>query len=511
MPMGKQNILWLMILLAMAVALLLTWLQPTPLPHHRNEDAFDAVQQTYRTILRKHYRALDAQELRQAAVEGMAGELDPFSRYYPPQEARRLNRCVMGVTQGLGLRLRGADRSGALILGTLPGSPAHKTGLQPDDRILMINDQSVVGMDRDAIDELLAGPIGESVTLTIQSPTSDPPVRDVSLQRAEFPTDPVAGLCRTPESDWLWTIPATAGRVEKATPQRTGTGYIRIREFTPETHAALEQAIRAWRQTCSAKPAAKPATTPAGTQPVVAAHAGLILDLRGNPGGLLPAGVATADLFLAEGSIITVVERSAEPKHYVAHDDSAYHDLPLVVLIDEESASAAELVAAALAGNARAVLLGRRTRGKGCVQSMIELPENLGLLNLTTAEFYLHADQPIQRRSDGSNWGVEPHMRVDLPDALRETLTVLRAEADVVALARPQPNDQPPRCEIIARKLLQTDPQLRAAAELLAQPAAFQAQLQAVRLQVRRETMLREQRQRQETSDDPTQESPTRQ
>ena len=139
-----------------------------------------------------------------------------------------------------------------------------------------------------------------------------------------------------------------------------------------------------------------------------------MLDLRDNPGGLLADGIAVADLFLQEGPIVHVLGRDGERQTHRAHSDTPFTSLPLVVLIDEKTTSAAEIVAGALAANSRAILLGRRTHGKGCVQTMIRLPGGLGQINLTTAEFLLPPDLSIQRRHGAKTWGIEPQVTLKL-------------------------------------------------------------------------------------------------
>lgn len=435
----RQYLLWLAILPAMAAVVLLVWRQPPRATHLGGPGEFGPVEQTYRVIRESYYRPLDANVLQRAAVRGMVGELDEFSAYIPPDKVEALTERVMGMRRDLGLEWTLQDGV-PTVLGPLPDSPAHKAGLFRGDRILEINARPVSSLREKEIRSLLQ-PIGkETVELTVQDAVAGTS-RLVRLQTETYPVETVQGWQRNEAGAWQHVLD-----------ERRGLYYVRLTEFCSDTARRLATLLRGWVNL-----------------------RGLVLDLRDNPGGLLPDGVAVADMFLREGEIVHVRERGNRRQTYRAHGETPYAAVPMVVLIDEATTSAAEIVAGALSANARAVLAGQRTRGKGLVQTMLRLPNDLGQIHLTTAEFFLPPHRAIQRRRGAKTWGVEPQVSVLLSDEQRETLRRLRREQSV--LPRPSSEANPTGGTKTAasqpverRKKGEEDPQLSAATALLKHP-----------------------------------------
>ena len=214
---------------------------------------------------------------------------------------------------------------------------------------------------------------------------------------------------------------------------------------------------------------------------------GLILDLRDNPGGLLPSAVTVSNLFLRQGVIVSCVDRTAKRQTYEASNEGMYSRVPMCVLVNGQTASAAEIVAGALAMHGRAALVGTRTRGKGCVQTPLALPGNMGQVNLTTAEYFLADDTPIARRAGSDRWGIEPHERVSLRPSEEKMLRRLYREAEVVSRRRQTTTEtsRPVRQEISFLDLLKADAQLARAMELLSIPDAHDAAIQRAAAQRR--------------------------
>jgi carboxyl-terminal processing protease len=299
--------------------------------------------------------------------------------------------------------------------------------------------------------------MGRTVRLEVQRADETP--RVVALVCQDAPVETVVGLYRDTTGKWVHVVDPN-NRV----------AYFRIREFDPST---MEEFQTAYRQ--------------------VDGMSGLVLDLRDNPGGRLPAAVAVADLFLAQGTIVTVTDRGGESRHYVARPEGTYPaDLPIVVLIDGRTASAAEIVAGALRLGRRAVLVGTRTRGKGYVQSMIQLPGDMGQINLTTSEWLLGEDRRISRRAGSETWGIDPHVEISVPPAKRERLALLRARCELPAVdkgnlspSRPTPTVMPvtastgPNEPPIGVSLLEIDAPLARAVELLRSPQDIRELLDA--------------------------------
>jgi carboxyl-terminal processing protease len=457
--MPKRNLIWILIVLAMGTVLFLIWKQPGSVDRPA-EGPFELVGQAYEMILRDYYKPLDAGDLQQAAVRGMVEALDEFSTYVPPDQAQSLTNRVMGQPGGIGLvvaRPKGETfgPDGADVIGALPGSPAHQAGLLGGQRILAVDETPLEGLRFAEARALLAGTPGTEVVLRYrpaageEAPPAKPDIITRTITREELTIETVDGLYRDRQGQWVYRLDGERGLY-----------YVRIGEFCPRTPPQLQRALGKMTDL-----------------------RGLVLDLRGNPGGVLDNGIAVAELFLADGPIVTVRDRSGEPRKVVSHSDTAFAQLPLVVLVDGRSASAAELVAGALARNGRAVLLGQRTRGKGCVQTMIRLGGDLGQVQLTTAEFYLDPDRPVQRRDGSEVWGVDPEISIAMtPETRRALYEQWRRERVISArpTAKSAPATQPSQAQRVD-EILQIDPMLDQARALLGDSARLEAILAGVR------------------------------
>lgn len=288
-----------------------------------------------------------AEEIYQALIDALLSTLDPYSRYAGQSEAaeNRANRNGFG---GIGIRYVLED--GKLsITEVMSDTPASDAGLKPGDAVVSIDGTPIMklGGTLEAARQRLRGPINSPVTLSVERTEGKarPRLMEVSLRR---------GL----------VVPQTVFMVSDS----DGIGHIRISGFNHRTAKALEEVVSAAMQQ-------KHLT-------------GLLLDLRGNPGGLLDQAVAAADLFMDRGKIVTTRGRHPEAmQSYTAHPDDISKGLPIVVLVDGKSASAAEILATALEDSGRAVVAGTSTYGKGTVQTVIRLP-NDGELTLTWSRFH---------------------------------------------------------------------------------------------------------------------------
>ncbi|RPI60852.1 MAG: hypothetical protein EHM48_06575, partial [Planctomycetaceae bacterium] len=313
-------------------------------------------------------------------------------------------------------------------------------GIIRDDILLAVDGVPVAGKDVAGVRAMLDGKIGSEVTLDLIRPGGKK--ESLTIKREEFAVESVEGLYRNAAGRWVYRL-------------GDDCAYVRITEFVPDTLEHVQSALR-------------------GLVPL----RGVVLDLRDNPGGEFNVSLAVADLFLREGTIVTVFSRNASPHKYQALENGTLPgDIPVVILINGKSASGAEIVAGSLAVNDRAVLIGTRTRGKGCMQKIIELDGGLGLINLTTSEFYVGDDQPVAKR------GIAPNL--DLPlgngsepaavQALQDELARVRLE---IELSGPRPATAPAATEpttspMLAReRLLELDNQLAAATKLVQDPQA---------------------------------------
>lgn len=289
------------------------------------------------------------------AIPGMLRTLDPHSSFLDPRDFQVMREEQRGHYYGVGMQI-GPDRhfrSGkTIVIAPFTGSPAYKAGIRPGDVILAVDDKPVEGLSLSEIADMLKGPRGTRVKVTIAREGQDQPLV-FHLVRDEIPRKSV--------EDAFWIRP--------------GVAYLGIAQFSETTSREVEESLRRLGES---------------------QIKGLILDLRSNPGGLLNEGVAVADRFLQKGQLIVSHRgRASAEKPYVARRGSTYQ-YPIVVLVDRYSASAAEIVAGALQDHDRAYILGDTTFGKGLVQTVYPLSENTGLA-LTTAKYYTPSNRLIQR------------------------------------------------------------------------------------------------------------------
>ncbi len=292
------------------------------------------------------------------------GGLDPYSSYLTADQLRDVYSQIDGNFVGLGIELK-ADDGSLLIVSVIKGSPAALGGMRAGDRILSIDGRTTSDLDTDAAAQILQGPENSVVELEIFH--ENEPRRTVSVRRRHVEVPSI--------EDAEIVDPAS------------GVAYLKIVSFQRRTSRDLDTAL--WRLY----------------------HAGmksLVIDLRGNPGGLLSSSVDIADKFVPRGTIVSTRGRNkAEDYDYSARTMSTWQ-VPLVVLIDENSASASEIFAAAIHDHRRGTVVGHRSYGKGSVQGIFPLSRAGAGLRLTTAKFYAPSGRPI------SNVGVKPHVTVHL-------------------------------------------------------------------------------------------------
>ncbi len=295
-----------------------------------------------------------------AAAEG----LDDYSSFLTADQLREVYSQIEGNFVGLGVELK-AENGALLIVHVIPGSPAERAGILAQDRIVAVDGKSTAVLSTDEAASMLTGAEGSYVRVTVYSPNTEPRVLNIRREHVDVPSLENSKIV---DSDF-------------------GIAYIRIPAFQKTTARDLETAL--WdlhRQGMRS----------------------LVLDLRGNPGGLLTASVEVADKFLTEGKIVSTRGRSPqEDFDYPAHYGGTWR-VPLVVLIDGDSASASEIFAGAIKDNNRGTIVGSTSFGKGSVQGIFPLGFAGAGIRLTTAKFYSPSGAPI------SHHGVEPHEKVQV-------------------------------------------------------------------------------------------------
>ncbi|MFO0759021.1 MAG: S41 family peptidase [Byssovorax sp.] len=288
----------------------------------------------------------------EGAIKGMVAELDPHSAYMTPAEFALFQGETEGKFGGVGVEV---DFRGdyVTVIAPIEGSPAARAGILPGDQIVAIDGRPMRGERIDKLVTLMRGPAGSTVKLTIRRPSvADPLV--FSLVREEIHVTSVAGKRLSND-----------------------VGYLRIKQFQEGTHDELLRVAAKLRAESK---------TPL---------AGVIVDLRNDPGGLVDEAEAVADEFLSSGVIYTTRHRGQVVDEVKAHDGGAFASLPVVALVNEYSASSAELLAGALQDSRRATIVGAPTFGKGSVQTIFDLPGGAGL-RLTTMRYYTPNGRSIQ-------------------------------------------------------------------------------------------------------------------
>jgi carboxyl-terminal processing protease len=286
------------------------------------------------------------------AIPGMLRSLDPHSTFFDPKEYRALREDQKGRYFGVGMQVM--QRKGeTLVQAPFPGSPAYRAGLRPGDVIAAVNGRSTASLSTSEVADLLRGPRGTQVSIEVHRVGAPQPLM-FSVTRDE--------ITRKSVQNAFWLKP--------------GVAYVKIDSFTETTSRELEDNFRTLGES---------------------SMKGLVLDLRDNPGGLLNEGVAVAGHFLPRGSLVVSHRgRASAERPYTARVGNHGLSYPIVVLVNGQSASAAEIVSGALQDHDRAWILGENTFGKGLVQTVFPMAESTGLA-LTTAHFYTPSGRLIQR------------------------------------------------------------------------------------------------------------------
>lgn len=306
-------------------------------------------------------------ELIEAAINGMLTSLDPHSSYMTEKQFKEMQVQTRGEFGGLGIEVT-MENGLVKVVSPIEDTPAYKAGVKAGDYVSHIDDEPVMGLTLSEAVEKMRGKVGSEVTLTV--------LREDVAKALEFPI----------KRDVI-KIRAARGHAED------NVMYVRLNSFTEKTTNAMRKEIEAQLKDIGA-----------------ANVKGLVLDLRNNPGGLLDQAVSVSDNFLKQGEIVSTRERDPNnTKRYNAQpgDEIISMDLPMVVLINNGSASASEIVAGALQDQNRAVVMGTKSFGKGSVQTVIPLPQH-GAIRLTTSRYYTPSGHSIQAKGITPDIEVQP-------------------------------------------------------------------------------------------------------
>lgn len=335
----------------------------------RTSHEFDKLFTIYQIVKDNYVDQVDDDKLLKGAIDGMLASLDPHSNYLDGQSLQRLETMIDGKYTGLGLSV--VEDDGAVkIVSPFKGSPAEKAGLKAGDYITHLDGVLYYERDLDEAVSKMRGTAGTSIRLTIFRPGRDAPF-DVTVTRGVIELEPVT---------WEY---------------KDNVGVISVNEFSRDVGNDVNSAIADLKKQAALKGGGK--------------LAGIVLDLRSNPGGSLDEAVALSDLFLEKGDIVSQRGRNPNENQFYRAESvfrgDAAKGLPVVVLVDAGSASASEIVAGALQDQHRAVVMGERTFGKGSVQSFLPLDQN-SAIKITTARYFTPSGHSVQEG------GIVPDIKV---------------------------------------------------------------------------------------------------
>jgi carboxyl-terminal processing protease len=307
-----------------------------------SDDALNVIEE-------KYFRETDSTQLEDASIRGMVTRLrkqyaDRFTHYFDPEQLARFNEAINGSFSGVGMTVGEFDEGGLRVGTVFKGSPAERAGLESGDVIVEVDGEPILGESVDLVVSQIKGPEGTRVTLGVKVRGKGKP-RDFELTREEI------------------SVPVTSNRVREVDGRKLG--YVRLTSFSNGASVALRKAVNRVRKR--------------GAE-------GFVLDLRANGGGLLPEAVLTSSLFIPEGEVVVETSSRTQGGRTYKAVGGDLDPPPMVVLVDRDTASAAEILAAALQTDNGDPVVGTRTFGKGVFQQVINL-DNGGALDLTVGEF----------------------------------------------------------------------------------------------------------------------------
>jgi len=387
------------------------------------------------------------EKLYQAAMKGMIDSLDPYSGYIPIESFKPFQAIFDQEFGGLGVSIDGPPRRERLtVVATLFDSPAYRAGIKPGDVILEVDGVGCANEKVETASKKLRGKEGSAATLTIERANEPQPLK-IKVIRARIEVESVLGDRRRLDGSW-----------EFAMEEDPRIAYMRLELFGEKTTEELKAAIASVRNDCK----------------------GLIIDLRDNTGGLLLAARDICDMFLDDGDIVSTRGRDDRiDQRYMAKQGTEISStVPIVILINEHSASASEVVAGCMQDRCRASIVGDRSFGKGSVQNVIPLDAGMAAMRLTTAYYYPPSGRLIHRKPNAKPddiWGISPDegAQVKLDDAaFMKAIDRFRKRADPMenGIGKPRKVEETSEASQSNSQIdptLKDDPQLEKAVEIL--------------------------------------------
>ncbi len=318
-------------------------------------DSKDKLYEVINAIKDRYVDSVNVDSLEEKAISLLLKELDPHSIYIPPVEAKSENEQMQGNFEGIGIYFN-VQHDTVVVVGIIPGGPAEKSGLLPGDKIISVDDSTIIGADTYTIMNKIKGPKGSKVKITVIKPVTKDTVSYI-IKRDVIPIKSV---------DVYFKV-------------KKDIGYIKISRFAQNTYKEFVNAVRNLHEQGVKK---------------------IIMDLRGNAGGYMNVAVRIADAFLPAGKTIVYIEGAHQPRQtYTSTSNDLCVNDSLIILIDEWSASASEILAGAIQDNDKGIIIGRRSYGKGLVQEPYEFSDG-SVVRLTIARYYTPTGRCIQKSYD---------------------------------------------------------------------------------------------------------------
>ena len=389
---------------------------------HRRTDRAMLVGQAIELVQQNYVEPIESRTLVNAAMAGIAGALDQHSDYIPPTGYEAFQEFMEGEFAGIGVYVDQPKDEPVRVITPIVGSPAIDAGVLPGDQIVAVDGVDVRQSDIRDVSKMLRGPVGTRVEMTVQrgggevdEESTEVESIDLAVRRQNIAVESVIGDHRNADDSWAFRL-AEDDRI----------AYIRLRTFGDKTADEMRRVLTTLNNDFDA----------------------LVIDVRGNGGGLLDRAVEIVDLFLdgdglEDPTIVTTRMRDNRVADRAVATAGTMVDLnkPIAVLIDHDSASASEILAAALQDHGRAAIVGVRSYGKGTVQHVLPLQYGNSALRLTVARYYRPTEVNIHRGKDDTDedpWGVrpDPDLTVELDPQRIEQLARLWQEASYPALAK---------------------------------------------------------------------------
>jgi carboxyl-terminal processing protease len=375
-------------------------------------DAVEQVQQNY-------VRPVTRRELMESALRGMLADLDPHSTYINTSQWKSFKKQIEGKFGGVGMTVEvDEDTKRLKVVAPMVGTPAYAAGVMAGDIILDIDGKSTEGLTIDKAVDALQGQPGTPVKLNVLHEDEEKG-EVITVTRAIIEVPSVMGDRRKPNDEWDFMLD-----------KDKKIGYIRITNFIADTTDHVKDALDELKKD---------------------GMKALVLDLRDDPGGLLGAAVEIADLFVEDGKIVSTRGRNTAEKTFEARKEGTYTGFPMTVLVNHNSASASEILAACLQDHDRALVIGERSYGKGSVQNILDLEDGNSVLKLTVATYWRPSGKNIHRFKDAKDtdeWGVSPNPGLDVKLTREEyhDWALARRDRDFLS-SRTKPKADKPKAE----------------------------------------------------------------